>query len=195
MIRGDTLLVLVNNLYNFASLGFGDFQLGQISEAASGGLSDVLRVLRTIAVVVSVLFGAFIVFMVLKRRELERPAEPDIVSQFSPPAPAPGGAMTARWGEILRHMDSAKESEWKLAVIEADKLVDGVLKRAGFPGDTLGERLMNISSDQLQALQGLWEAHKVRNRLAHELDYLLRYREAKHAIEGYARTLRELGAL
>ncbi len=73
--------------------------------------------------------------------------------------------------------------------------MDDVLRKAGFPGDMLGERLMNIQDGQLTTLDGLWEAHKIRNRLVHDTDYFLRYSEAKRAIEAYEQTLKELGGL
>ena len=111
------------------------------------------------------------------------------------PTPAEGGALAARWAEISRHIDSTNEGEWKFAVIEADKLVDDVLKSGGFAGESMGERLMNIDKSQLVSLDGLWDAHKTRNRLVHDSNYFLRYAEAKRAVRLYEETLRELGAL
>ena len=73
--------------------------------------------------------------------------------------------------------------------------VDHVLKSSGYPGDTMGERLKNIDKAQIVTLDGLWEAHKIRNRLAHDLNYFLRYGEAKRAVQLYEKTLKELNAL
>ena len=102
--------------------------------------------------------------------------------------------MNARWEEVLKHITSTREAEWKFAVIEADKVVDDILKNA-YPGETMGERLLNITKGQLDTLDGLWEAHKIRNRLVHDADYFLRYAEAKKAVLLFERTLRELQAL
>ena len=76
-----------------------------------------------------------------------------------------------------------------------DKLIDETLKNAGFPGDTLGERLMGMERGQLATLDGLWEAHKIRNKIAHDSNYFMRYAEAKKAVELYEKTLNELGAI
>jgi hypothetical protein len=103
--------------------------------------------------------------------------------------------MAAKWEEILRHMESTQESEWKFAVIEADKLLDIAIKNAGFQGETLGERLMGIKEGQIGNLQDLWSAHKIRNRLAHDVGYFLRYTEAKQAVRAYEQTLKELRAI
>lgn len=105
------------------------------------------------------------------------------------------GASGSKWDEVMRHMESPREAEWKFAIVEADKLVDDLLKSAGYPGESMGERLMNIEKGQLLGLQGLWEAHKVRNKLVHDVNYFLRYAEARRAIQLYEAVMRELGAL
>jgi hypothetical protein len=102
------------------------------------------------------------------------------------------GALQQRWNEIRAHLDSPRESEWKVAVLEADKLVDDALARAGFSGGSFGDRLTNIAPGVLVSLDGLWWAHKIRNRLAHEMDYFLRYTEAKQAVAYYEQALNEL---
>lgn len=111
-----------------------------------------------------------------------------------PPEAAKESPLGSRWDEIQRHLNSTKEAEWKFAVIEADSLVDHILKSSGYPGDTMGERLKNIDKTQIVTLDGLWEAHKIRNRLAHDPNYFLRYGEAKRAVQLYEKTLKELGA-
>lgn len=108
---------------------------------------------------------------------------------------ASGGALTSKWEEIMRHAESPKEAEWKFAIIEADNLVDDILKSSGYLGDSMGERLMNIEKGQLVTLEGLWEAHKIRNKLAHDSNYFLRYAEARKTIQLYKNTLQELNAL
>ena len=42
------------------------------------------------------------------------------------------------------------------------------------------------------SLDGVWWAHKVRNRLAHEMDYFLRYTEARQAVGYFEAALAEL---
>lgn len=106
-----------------------------------------------------------------------------------------GGAIQSRWEEIMRHMGSDKEAEWKFAIIEADKLVNDSLMTAGYLGDTMGERLMSIQKEQLVSIDGLWEAHKIRNKIAHEVNYFLRYAEARRAIQLFESVLQELGII
>jgi hypothetical protein len=105
------------------------------------------------------------------------------------------GPLRERWNEVLSHLDSAQEAQWKVAVIEADKLVDDAMTRTGFAGETFGDRLTNIEPGMLVSLDGLWWAHKIRNRVAHEMDYFLRYTDARQAIGYYQQALEELQLL
>ncbi len=110
----------------------------------------------------------------------------------------PQVAVTAydnRWQEIKRHVNSINEAEWKLAIVEGDKFVDDVLKSAGFLGESMGERLMLIQPDQLINLQYLWEAHKLRNLLVHDVNFRLTHQQALYAINAFESVLRELEAL
>ncbi len=102
---------------------------------------------------------------------------------------------TEHWDNILRYANSIRDSEWKLAIVEADKLVDEVLQERGFPGETMGERLMLMAPNQLASLQDLWDAHKLRNLLVHEMNYQMKHEQALAATRAFERVLRELGAI
>jgi hypothetical protein len=138
--------------------------------------------------------GVAFVFVLFKIRGLIKSQVAELAIDISPPEEAIA-SYDLRWEEIKKHVSSFTEAEWKLAVIEADKFVDDALKTAGFPGETMGERLMLIQPGQLLALQDLWDAHKLRNLLVHDANYQINHRQAILAIEAFERVLRELGAL
>jgi len=103
---------------------------------------------------------------------------------------------STRLQDVLTHSDSENPNDWKLAIIEADIILDDALKQKGYPGNSLGERLKNVSPQQLNSLQDAWEAHKVRNRIAHDgSDFILTKRIAEETIGRYRRVLSELGVL
>lgn len=94
------------------------------------------------------------------------------------------GSRNERWQEVLDLVNSEDPKHWRLAVIEADVMLDELLKRSGFMGDTLGERLKSADPTTLRMLDEAWEAHRVRNQVAHEVsDFILSQREARRAIE------------
>jgi hypothetical protein len=99
-----------------------------------------------------------------------------------------------RLSDILNHIQSENPNDWKLAIIEADIILDDILKQRGYVGNSLGERLRNISSQQLGSIQDAWEAHKVRNRIAHDgADFVLTKHLADETIARYRRVFSEFG--
>ncbi|MEK7462133.1 MAG: hypothetical protein AAB618_01000 [Patescibacteria group bacterium] len=99
-----------------------------------------------------------------------------------------------RLDDVLTHIASPNPNDWKLAIIEADIILDDALKSLGYAGGSLGERLKSISTTQLSTLDEAWEAHKVRNRIAHEgADFVLTKRIAEDTINRYRRVFNELG--
>ena len=99
---------------------------------------------------------------------------------------------TKEW-RYLQAMCSSKDT-WPLAVINADKLLDNALKKRRFPGKTMGERLV-AAQRKLSNNDGVWFAHKLRNKLVHEQDVTLREKDVKDALVGIRQALKDLGAL
>ena len=103
-------------------------------------------------------------------------------------------ALQERWTEIEAMVRAPGEVSIKLAVIEADKLLDQTLKLLAFPGTSLGERL-RFAQYKYPDLRNVWWAHKVRNQLAHEASYHLERGMAKKAVAEFKRALARLGAV
>lgn len=87
------------------------------------------------------------------------------------------------WAKINKKLEGGKESEYKLGIIEADILLDDTLKKMGYSGESVGDRLKQIDKIILPNLDDLWKAHKVRNNIVHDPDYKLTVREAKEALK------------
>ncbi len=105
-----------------------------------------------------------------------------------------GVQQNSRLGDILAHSQSDNPNDWKLAIIEADIILDDILKKRGYAGNSLGERLRSISPGQLGSLDDAWEAHKIRNRIAHDgADFVLTQRLAEETINRYRRVFTEFG--
>ncbi len=103
-------------------------------------------------------------------------------------------SMRNRWKEVESLLDAPGELSPKLAVIEADKLLDHALKAMAMPGDTLGERL-KFAAYKYPKLREVWWAHKVRNQLVHEASYRLDRSLARKAVRSFRRALMLIGAI
>ena len=75
-------------------------------------------------------------------------------------------------------------------IIEADKLLDFVLEKYGFTG-SLGEKLKQAGG-LFSDLNGVWVAHKMRNKFAHELDYQPSELEFRAALESFRKAISDL---
>lgn len=77
------------------------------------------------------------------------------------------------------------------AVLEADKLLDFVLKRRGFSG-SMGDKLRK-AGDFFGKTDAVWAAHKLRNRIAHEVGFEITTEEARRAHASFKQALFDLG--
>jgi len=153
----------------------------------AGDIGRVTFWFQIVAGVVSSALLAGIVVIILKFRELLTGVPP------VPEVPLQAAKVMKPWGEVMQKIESSNPSDWHLAVILADSILDGVLKERGLPGDTMGDRLKQVNRTHLPSLDGVWEAHKTRNRIAHETERVLTYQEAKRAVILFGEALRELG--
>jgi hypothetical protein len=184
----------VRSLYRPSYVDMDMVAPGRIFESVDTSAVSVFlqNILPPVALVASLFFAGVIVFIKIQKNLLVPPPASAPTPAADSQAALPTGVLRDRWNALLQHLESTHESQWKVAVIEADKLVDDALARAGFPGATFGDRLSNIQPGMLVSLDGVWWAHKIRNRLAHEVDYFLRYTEARQAIGYYEAALSEL---
>jgi len=103
--------------------------------------------------------------------------------------------VTKEWENIIKRLEAKDEANHKLAVIEADKLLDTVLKKLTIPGSTMGERLKAIPVSQLPSIDNVWQVHKLRNHLVHTTEFVLTDNKAKQAIDIYKQAFIELKVL
>ncbi len=98
-----------------------------------------------------------------------------------------------RWQKI-EQLQNQGDTGWQLAVLEADKLLDQALKAAGYPGQTMGDRLKDAQR-AFRDTDAVWQAHKLRNRLAHESDVRLNTIVVSRTLRQFKLGLKDLGAL
>ena len=91
-----------------------------------------------------------------------------------------------KWRYILGLMDSSSESDWRVAIIEADNILDALLQDKGYSGNSIGERLISARDDGVSNIENGWQAHIVRNNIAHQgSDFSLTQLETRRTIRLY----------
>ncbi len=101
--------------------------------------------------------------------------------------------MARRWVEVRKTSMQGLMGA-KLALLEADTLLDSGLKSMMMPGDTLGERL-KVACYKYPKLQNVWWAHKLRNQLAHDSSSQITERQARQALDEFERALKTLNVM
>lgn len=101
-----------------------------------------------------------------------------------------------KWVEIMAQAHSENPAEWRLAIIHADSMLEEMLKDLGYRGEGIGEMLKSVDPTDMLTLDKAWEAHKVRNRIAHAgQDFELSDRETRRVIGLFEDVFREFGII
>lgn len=96
------------------------------------------------------------------------------------------------WSKLKERGGPDLESDYKLAVIEADSLLDQTLASIGYKGENLEERLNQITPAHLSTLEEIRMAHKVRNDIVRDPDYRLNIERAREILSIYKKSFEEL---
>lgn len=97
------------------------------------------------------------------------------------------------WKDIETLLQSQNPSDWNMAVLGADALLDDTLKGAGYDGATMAERLKIADPAHLPSLDRVWSAHRLRNAIAHNPTDQHTRETITSAINAYRQALRDLG--
>lgn len=101
--------------------------------------------------------------------------------------------MLKRWKRVKERLVGQNDSQYKVAIIEADAIADEILAGIGYKGANMGEKLEQVGEnhldDHLEALRG---AHEIRNRIVHEADFAVDQRMATAVVGVYENFLKYL---
>lgn len=160
-----------------------------------GALGEWVFRLELVSGFFTALFGAALIviafkireYYVPKRKEAEQPPdlEPDAEEEFA----------RKTWQDVLQKLESPSASDWNIAIIRADAIVDGILKEMDLPGETMAERLKALDPAKLTSFHELWDAHLLRNRIVHETEQVVSREEARFAVNAFGKALKELAYL
>lgn len=183
-----------------------------ISPIFSQGFLSFLQILASILLIIGITIVLYCLVRLyeIKQEDAKKAAKekatapaPVQTAQSSSDASLPGAIPVEQsiprnetWESIRGKLLSETESEWRIGIIEADIYLDRVLDIKGVPGDTLGDKLKNVSPSILPSVQVAWEAHKVRNRIAHDgADFSLTMPEVRRVYSYFEIVFRDLGVI
>jgi len=98
-----------------------------------------------------------------------------------------------RWKYIQTLIDSPNESDWRIAILEADTLLEESFKELDIVGNTMAELLEEAKTNGYPHIGDAWDAHIVRNKIAHEgTDFPLSQIEGRRVIKLYQNIFEDL---
>ena len=150
---------------------------------------------KIIAAILSALALTGIVYSSWKLRAINL-AEQKIYGVSPEISSSDGGQLTEpkneRWEKIIRYTNSNNASDWPLAVIEADVMLEELLRTMGYGGESVGEMLKLVDKNEFLTIEDAWEAHKTRNAIAHSGGtFQLNERETKRTIALFEKVFKE----
>ncbi len=156
-------------------------------------LSQFWIVVTVIAFIASIGFLAALIFATLRYRQVIALDE-ERYATIHDAHHAEEETEHNRWKHVLSLIESSQENDWRQAIIEADIILFDALDHAGYPGASVGDKLKSVDQRRLTSLQDAWDAHKVRNDIAHQgMTFQLTDHTAYRTIQRYETVLRELG--
>ncbi len=148
---------------------------------------------------ISIICIAIIIFSLVRMREIQNEGKEhlnhEINTAFARNKEAEKNE-NPRWHYILTLIESPNDSDWRVAIIEADTMLDEVLTKKGMDGETLSDKLEQAKSNGYATIQNAWDAHLVRNKIAHQgSNFSLTQIEGRRVIRMFQNFFEELGVI
>jgi hypothetical protein len=156
-------------------------------------------VIGIISSCLSVFFIAVIIFSVVRMREIQLYEKKELDHEIHEALIRDKDTLrneNPRWHYILTLIESPNESDWRVAIIEADTMLEELLRERGYSGDSVSELLEAARSSGYPSIQNAWDAHLVRNQIAHAgSDFSLTQVEGRRVIKMYQGFFEDLKAI
>lgn len=186
------ILLLILVLIGSSLTGFLEEYSGFLDWIYSKNWGLLLKVAAIVFTVLDVILFAFIIFTLRRLARLQQLAPQEEIKVH---AVLPKEEVKESWEHIRELANSSSPSDWNMAVLRADALLDDILQHLNYEGTTLAERLKIVDPTKLPSLDNVWSAHRLRNAIAHDPLEQHTRESLVHALRSYEQALRELGMM
>jgi hypothetical protein len=153
-------------------------------------------VVGTISILLTIIFLAIVIFSLIRLVEIQLYDKEEIqheIDKASVRQEEIDRNANPRWHYIQTLIESPNESDWRVAIIEADSMMEENLKEKGLSGSTVSELLEAAKESGYRNIQDAWDAHLVRNQIAHEgSDFSLSQVEGRRIIKMFQNFFEEI---
>lgn len=157
-------------------------------------LNLIIFFLKVLIIILSLISLFGVIYFLLKTEWFERRFLLDLTEFFNFKSYGLPKA-SKKWKKIVKRLEQGTESEAKLAIIEADDLLNETLEKMGYSGESLEEKLEQLKKTILPNLDEVFEIQKIKSDIVHDPSFQLSFDQAKRILEIYERALANLEAL
>jgi hypothetical protein len=173
-------------LYNF--FGVKDF----IYFISSSQIQDTLFPVKLVFVFLAMFFLVFVVYFMMNSSWLQYKFLEDVTEFFSWQAYGQR-EMQKQWNKIKERTKSGTESDYKLAIIDADDFLLEVLDNRGYDGKDFEEIISKAGRLVASMLEDALKAHETRNSVVYDPNFKLTTDQAKKTLDIYEAVIKEIG--
>ncbi len=153
-------------------------------------LPQILHYLRMVSIVLSFLLLLGIIFFTTKTAWI-KDTYLDPITEFLKSKPYKSKKFAKQWSNITAKLRTGNELEYKLAIIEADGLLEQTLEKMKFEGETVKERLAKVPKIIIGDVKNIEKAQEIRDKVVHEPDYQLSLEETKEVLNIYEKIFKQ----
>lgn len=174
-------------LYNL--LGITDF----IYFISSPQIQDMLFPVKLVFATFAMFFLAAVIYFMINSSWLQYKFLED-VAEFVSWQSYGLREISKNWAKIRKRMESGSESDYKLAIIEADDFLTNLLEDRGYEGQDFAESIKNAGKLISPIESQIMSAHEVRNSIVYDSDYKLDLEQAKKILGIYETAVNTVGS-
>ncbi len=174
-----------DNVYNF--FGIKDF----IYFISSPSIQDTLWPVKIVFIFFTLFFLCAVIWFYANSSYIQTHFLQDFTEMFSKET-AESKKFIKSWKNIKARMDSGSDPQLRLAIIEADDLLNQTLQDADYQGDTFEAMVQSAAKKIPDDVQLVLQAHQVRNAIVYEPDFVLTKEAAATALDAYESAIKKL---
>ena len=174
--------------YIYNLLGIKEF----IYFISSPDLQETLFPVKLVFVFFTMFFLAAVIYFMVNSSYLKYQFFEDVTEFFSWQAYGLR-EIANRWRRIQKRAETGAESEYKLALIEADDYLNEMLEDRGFKGENFEELVNNAGKIILPNLDEILSAHEVRNSIVYSPDYKINLDRVRKILTIYETATKNIG--
>ena len=174
------------DFYNL--LGIKDF----IFFISSPVLQDYLFPVKLVFAAFGMFFLAMIIYFMITSSWLKYKFLEDTTEFFSWQSYG-SREMSKKWDRIKKRVESGTDSDYKLAIIDADDLLGEVLDSRGYDSEDFKTSIEKASRLLTTGTDEVLSAHEIRNSIVYNPDFKVSTDQAKKILDVYESTIKNIG--